>query len=68
MEQKTIQEELIAIALKGEEIFGTIKEYVRWLNSPLLMSNQLPCRWLDSSEGRQILFETLERIAHGYPL
>ncbi|PWT74968.1 MAG: DUF2384 domain-containing protein [Bacteroidetes bacterium] len=60
---------LIALYLKGEEIFGNVGEFNYWLQKPFWNSkkNERPLDWLITPGGVDLVGEELDRLAHSYP-
>jgi uncharacterized protein (DUF2384 family) len=59
---------LIALYIKGEEIFGSVSEFNYWLNKPLWKSANKPLDWLITPGGIEMAIEEIEKIAQGYPI
>lgn len=59
---------LIALYMKGEEIFGSVSEFKYWLNKPLWKSSNKPMDWLITPGGVEMAMEEVEKIAQGYPI
>jgi uncharacterized protein (DUF2384 family) len=59
---------LVALYMKGEEIFGSVSEFNYWLNKPLWKSGNKPLGWLITPGGVDLAMEEIEKIAQGYPI
>ncbi len=59
---------LVALYMKGEEIFGSVSEFNYWLNKPLWKSSNKPLDWLITPGGVDLAMEEIEKIAQGYPI
>jgi putative toxin-antitoxin system antitoxin component (TIGR02293 family) len=59
---------LVALYMKGEEIFGSVSEFNYWLNKPLWKSGNKPMDWLITPGGVDLAMEEIEKIAQGYPI
>jgi uncharacterized protein (DUF2384 family) len=59
---------LVALYIKGEEIFGSVSEFNYWLNKPLWKSRHKPFDWLVTPGGVDLAMEEIEKIAQGYPV
>lgn len=59
---------LIALYIKGEEVFGNVTEFNFWLNKPSWRSKEKPYDFLITPGGVDLLSEELDRLAHGYPV
>ncbi|HLO80936.1 MAG TPA: antitoxin Xre-like helix-turn-helix domain-containing protein [Chitinophagaceae bacterium] len=59
---------LVALYIKGEEIFGNVSEFNYWLNKPLWKSTSKPLDWLITPGGVDLAMEEIEKIAQGYPI
>lgn len=58
---------LIALFAKGEEVFGNVDEFNYWLQKPPFGgSKERPIDWLITPGGVDLVFDELNRLAHGY--
>ena len=57
---------LIALYIKGEEIFGNIDEFNYWLKKPFWKSKENPIDLLVTPGGVDIVSDELDRINYGY--
>jgi putative toxin-antitoxin system antitoxin component (TIGR02293 family) len=57
---------LIALYVKGEEIFGNVGEFNYWLQKPFWNSKEKPIDWLVTPGGVDLLMDELDRLAHAY--
>jgi putative toxin-antitoxin system antitoxin component (TIGR02293 family) len=57
---------LIALYVKGEELFGNIDEFNYWLQKPFWNSKEKPIDWLSTPGGVDLVKDELGRLAHGY--
>lgn len=57
---------LLALQMKGKEVFGTADAFRRWLEKPAYgLDGQVPLALLETSGGIDLVVEELERIAYG---
>ena len=57
---------LLALQLKGKEVFGAADAFKRWLEKPAYgLDGQVPLALLETSGGIDLVMEELERIAFG---
>lgn len=57
---------LLALQMKGKEVFGTADAFRRWLEKPAYgLDGQVPLVLLETSGGIDLVMEELERIAYG---
>ena len=57
---------LLALARQGEEVFGTVSAFRRWLDKPAYgLDNQPPLSLLETSGGIDLVADEVDRIAHG---
>ena len=57
---------LLALARWGEEVFGALRAFRRWLDKPAYgLYNQLPLALLETSGGIDLVADEVDRIAHG---
>ena len=57
---------LLALARQGEEVFGALPAFRRWLDKPAYgLDNQLPLALLETSGGIDLVADEVDRIAHG---
>ena len=57
---------LLALARQGEEVFGTVPAFRRWLDkSAYGLDNQPPLALLETSGGIDLVADEVDRIAHG---
>jgi putative toxin-antitoxin system antitoxin component (TIGR02293 family) len=59
---------LIALFKKGEEVFGTLREFQGWLTKPKMKADKAPIDWLITPGGVDLVSQELDRIAYGYPV
>lgn len=59
---------LIALFVKGEELFGNIDEWNYWLQKPAWNSKEKPVDLLITPGGVDLVSDELERIIHGYAI
>lgn len=57
---------LIALFVKGEEIFGNVDEFNYWLQKPFWNAKERPLDWLITPGGVDLVFNELSRLAHSY--
>lgn len=57
---------MIALYIKGEELFGNANEFNHWLNKPFWKSDNKPSDLLITPGGIDILSDELDRLTHGY--
>jgi putative toxin-antitoxin system antitoxin component (TIGR02293 family) len=57
---------LIQLFATGEEIFGSIDQFSRWLNLPGWQDKQKPMDWLDTPGGVDLVMDELRRLSYGY--
>jgi putative toxin-antitoxin system antitoxin component (TIGR02293 family) len=57
---------LIALFIKGEEIFGIVDEFNYWLKKPFWDTDEKPVDWLITPGGVDLVSDELDRLAHGY--
>jgi len=58
--------ELARLYSRGEDVFGGLESFKRWMNSPILaLGNVLPKDLLDTSLGIDMLMDELGRMEHG---
>ena len=57
---------LIALFIKGEQIFGNIDEFNYWLQKPFWNNMEKPMDWLITPGGVDLVSDELDRLAHGY--
>jgi putative toxin-antitoxin system antitoxin component (TIGR02293 family) len=57
---------LIALFIKGEQIFGTVDEFNYWLQKPFWNKAEKPIEWLITPGGVDLVSDELDRLAHGY--
>jgi putative toxin-antitoxin system antitoxin component (TIGR02293 family) len=58
--------QLIALYLKGEELFGAVGELNHWLQTPFWNSKEKPIDWLITPGGVSLVSDELDKLAHGY--
>lgn len=57
---------LLAMQMKGEQVFGDANAFRRWLQKPAYgLKDQIPFNLLKTSGGIDLVVEELDRIAHG---
>ncbi|CAN5895050.1 hypothetical protein BH24BAC1_BH24BAC1_18060 [soil metagenome] len=57
---------LIGLFKKGEELFGDLHSFKRWLEYPAYgLGNQVPYNLLNLSTGIDLILDELSRIEHG---
>ena len=57
---------LLALARQGEEVFGALPAFRRWLDKPAYgLDNQPPLALLETSGGIDLVADEVARIAHG---
>jgi putative toxin-antitoxin system antitoxin component (TIGR02293 family) len=57
---------LLALQMKGEEVFGATDAFRRWLEKPAYgLDGQVPLDLLETSGGIDLVMEEVERIAYG---
>ncbi|GAB3583644.1 type II RES/Xre toxin-antitoxin system antitoxin [Hymenobacter daeguensis] len=57
---------LLALASQGEEVFGSLTAFRRWLDKPAYgLDNQPPLALLETSGGIDLVADEVDRIAHG---
>ena len=57
---------LLALAAHGEELFGSLPAFRRWLDKPAYgLDNQPPLALLETSGGIDLVADEVARIAHG---
>lgn len=65
-EQSERMIELARLYSRGEEAFGTIADFRRWMDATLLpLGNKKPKEFLDTSLGINMLLDEIGRIEHG---
>ena len=58
--------QLAKLYCKGEEVFGDLEQFKKWMNYPsLALGNKRPKDLLDTTFGFQLLNEELIKIAYG---
>jgi len=58
--------ELAELHQRGEQVFGSNKKFLLWLDSPIAALNNTPPReWLDTQQGIKAIMNELGRIQHG---
>ena len=58
--------ELARLYSRGEEVFGSLDKFKRWVKAPSLIFNgEAPVSFLDTSAGFDMVFTELGRIQHG---
>ena len=57
---------LIALFVKGEELFGSIDEFNSWLHKPSWQHKEKPSDLLSTPGGTDLIADELERLVHGY--
>ncbi len=58
--------ELAELHQKGEQVFGSSKKFVHWLDSPIAaLNNTAPRQWLDTQQGIKAITNEIGRIEHG---
>ena len=58
--------ELAKIFSRGEEVFGSLDAFKRWMDSSVMaLGNKKPKEFLDTSLGIEMLMDELGRIEHG---
>jgi len=57
---------LVALFIKGEELFGNVDEFNYWLQKPFWDGNEKPIDWLITPGGVDLVGDELSRLAHGY--
>lgn len=57
---------LIALFIRGEEIFGNVDEFNYWLQKPFWNMKEKPIDWLITPGGVDLVIIELDRLAHGY--
>jgi putative toxin-antitoxin system antitoxin component (TIGR02293 family) len=57
---------LIALYVKGEEIFGNIDEFNYWLKKPFWNAKEKPIDWLVTPGGVDLVMDELNRLAYAY--
>jgi putative toxin-antitoxin system antitoxin component (TIGR02293 family) len=57
---------LLALHLRGQQVFGEADAFVRWLEKPSYgLDDQVPLTLLETSGGIDLVLEELDRIAYG---
>jgi putative toxin-antitoxin system antitoxin component (TIGR02293 family) len=57
---------LLALFQQGNEVFGSIDSFNRWLKKPAFgLGNQIPLELLETSGGIDLVMDQLLRIAYG---
>lgn len=57
---------MITLYQKGEEVFGEIPSFDRWLRKPAFgLGNHIPLKLMQTSGGIDLIYEELQRIEHG---
>ncbi|OGX85250.1 hypothetical protein BEN47_02400 [Hymenobacter lapidarius] len=57
---------LLTLARQGEEVFGSVPAFRRWLDKPAYgLDNQAPLLLLETSGGIDLVADEVDRIAHG---
>lgn len=57
---------LVALFIKGEELFGNVDEFNYWLQKPFWNGSEKPIDWLITPGGVDLVSHELGRLAHGY--
>ncbi|MCH5598512.1 type II RES/Xre toxin-antitoxin system antitoxin [Niabella ginsengisoli] len=58
--------ELSRLYTRGEDVFGDIENFKRWVETPIIaLGDKKPKEYLDTSIGINMLFDELGRIEHG---
>jgi putative toxin-antitoxin system antitoxin component (TIGR02293 family) len=57
---------LIALFVRGEDIFGNIEEFNYWLQKTFWNSREKPIDWLTTPGGVDLVMDELSRLSHGY--
>lgn len=58
--------EIAKLHKKGQEIFGSIEKFEKWMNSNIIaLGGIMPAELLDSSFGIDLIVDELGRIEHG---
>lgn len=57
---------LIALFIKGEQLFVNIEEFNYWLQKPFWNNTEKPMDWLITPGGVDLVSDELDRLAHGY--
>lgn len=57
---------LVALFMKGEQLFGNVDEFNYWLQKPFWNNTEKPMDWLITPGGVDLLSDELDRLAHGY--
>jgi len=55
----------ITLFRMGINCFGSSVKFALWLNTFIIAINCVPISLCDTEEGRQIIFDELNRIEHG---
>lgn len=54
------------LKIRGEEVFGTIEAFSKWLKKPAFgLDDEVPYQFLQTSGGIDLIREELDTIAHG---
>jgi putative toxin-antitoxin system antitoxin component (TIGR02293 family) len=65
-EQSERMVEMARLYSRGQEVFGTMEEFRKWMDSVLLpFGNKKPKEFLDTSLGIGMIMDELGRIEHG---
>lgn len=56
---------LMALYIKGVELFRTVDEFNHWLNKPFWFSNEKPINWLVTPGGIDAVMDELVKMAYG---
>lgn len=59
---------LVALFVKGEEIFGDIAEFNHWLQKVSWNDKEKPVDLLSTPGGTDLVSDELDRLAHGYAI
>lgn len=58
--------QVVKVFIRAGEVFGESPKALRWLKSPCYtLGNQIPLELLDTSEGYELVMDTLGRIEYG---
>lgn len=59
---------IIALYEKGEQVFGNINEFNKWLEKPFWSAKDKPVDWMNTPGGIDLLLKEIEKLAQGYPV
>ena len=58
--------EIIEVSQRGKEVFASLEQFKDWLHRPsLALGNLSPAKLLQSSYGKDLVLDELNRIEHG---